>query len=138
MLPKKTFALAVSPEGDRCFQDLKAILKKQHIEVYGAESCEAVGRLLDQTHPELIFTPKLLCDGTWRDIIHLSERVSVPINVIVVAQNKDVRFYLSAMDYGAFDFILPPFENEAVAHVVRTAVENVLRKRKTQAIKAVA
>ena len=138
MLSKKLFALAVSHEEDRCIQELKAALKKQQIEIYSAESCEEVARLLDQTHPELVFTAKLLSDGTWRDVIHLAENVSVPTSVIVVSKDDDTRFYLSAMDYGAFDFILPPFEEDAIAHVVRAASESVRRRRESQAIKAVA
>lgn len=138
MLPKKLFALLVASEPDDCIQELKAVLKQQQIEIYSAESCEEVERLLDQTHPELVFTAKLLGDGTWRDVIHMAESVSVPTNVIVVSQHNDIRFYISAMDYGAFDFILPPFEADAIAHAVHMASESVRRKRESQAIKAVA
>jgi two-component system, NtrC family, nitrogen regulation response regulator GlnG len=138
MLAKKPFALAVALEEDGCIQELKEALKKQQIEIYSAESCQEVARLLDQTHPELVFTGKLLSDGTWRDVIHLAEKVSVPTNVIVVSKHNDTRFYLSAMDYGAFDFILPPFEEDAVAHVVQAASKSVRRRRESQAIKAVA
>lgn len=137
MPQKKLFALVASSE-NRCFHDLKATLKKQSVEVYSSDSCQEVARLLDQTHPELVFTAKLLSDGTWRNVIYLSEKASVPTSVIVVGENKDTRFYLSAMDYGAFDFILPPFEEDAIAHVVRVASESVRRRREFQAVKAVA
>ncbi|HKT13070.1 MAG TPA: response regulator [Terriglobia bacterium] len=138
MLPKKLFALLVASELDDCIQELKAVLKQQQIEIYSAETCEEVERLLDQTHPELVFTAKLLNDGTWRDVIHMAENVSVPTNVIVVSHHNDIRFYISAMDYGAFDFILPPFETDAIAHAVRMASESVRRKRVSQAMEAVA
>lgn len=138
VLPKKPFALAVAREKDHCFQELKTALKKQQVEIYSAKSCEEVARLLDQTHPELVFTAKLLEDGTWRDIIRLSENVSVPSNVVVVAETKDIRIYVLAMDNGAFDFILPPFEEGAIAHVVRAAFESACRRRVSQAAKAVA
>ena len=137
-MPKKLFVLAVSPDGDNCIQELKGVLKKQQIDIYSAESCEEVARLLDQTHPELIFTAKLLRDGTWRNVIHLSESLSVPTNVIVVGDYQDISLYLSAMDYGAFDFILPPFEEDAIAHVVRAASESLRRRRESQATIAVA
>lgn len=137
MPQKKLFALVASSK-NRCFHDLKATLKKQSVEVYSSDRCQEVARLLDQTHPELVFTAKLLSDGTWRNVIYLSEKASVPTSVIVVGENKDTRFYLSAMDYGAFDFILPPFEEDAIAHVVRVASESVRRRREFQAVKAVA
>lgn len=138
MFPKKLFVLAVARERDNWFQDLKTVLKKQQVEIYCAKSCEQVARLLDQTHPEVVFTARLLKDGTWRDIIRLTENVSVPTNVVVVAENKDIHFYISAMDYGAFDFIQPPFEEDAIAQVVHAASESVRRKRLSQARLAVA
>lgn len=46
----------------------------------------------------------------------------------VVGKNKDTRLYLSTMKYGAFDFVLPPFEPEALTHVVRAAAENTRRR----------
>lgn len=138
MLPNTLFALVVSPEGNNCFEQLKSVLKKQQIEPYSAKSCEELARLLDQTRPELIFTAKLLCDGTWRDVIHMSEGVPVPTSVIVVGEDNDVRFYILAMDYGAFDFIVPPFEDDAIAHVVRVAADSVRRRRESHAKSAAA
>jgi two-component system nitrogen regulation response regulator GlnG len=138
MLPKKLFVLAVARERDNWFQDLKAILKKQQVEIYCAKSCEEAARLLDQTHPEVVFTARLLKDGTWRDIIRLTENLSVPTDVVVVAENKDIHFSTSAMEYGAFDCILPPFEEEAIGQVVRAVSESVRCKRLSQARLAVA
>ena len=137
-MSRKLFALLVASEPDDCIQELKAVLKQQQVEIYCAESCEEVERLLDQTHPELVFTAKFLSDGTWRDVIHMAENISVPTNVIVVSKRNDIRFYISAMDYGAFDFILPPFETDAIARAVRMASESVRRKRISQAMEAVA
>jgi FixJ family two-component response regulator len=68
----------------------------------------------------------------------LSESVSVPPNVIVVGEKKDIRIYILATDYGAFDFILPPFEDDAISHVVRVASESVRRRREFHAVSAVA
>ena len=137
MSQKKLFALVASG-GSGHLQELKTALKKQAVEVYSSDSCEEVERLLDQTHPELVFTSKLLSDGTWRDVVHMAEGVPVPTNIIVVSEDNDIRFYVSAMDYGAFDFICPPFQDDAIAHVVRSASESVRRRRESYAMKAVA
>jgi DNA-binding NtrC family response regulator len=137
MAQKKLFALLAS-DGADSFEELKIQLKSQGIEAWSAETCEEIARLLDQTHPELIFTATKLRDGTWSDIVALAEEASVATNVIVVGRGKDIGLYLSTMDYGAFDFVLPPFEAESIAHVVRVAAENVHRRREEQAIRAVA
>ena len=70
--------------------------------------------------------------------MNLAEKASVPTNVIVVGRYKDIDLYLSTMDCGAFDFILPPFEADPIAHVVRAAAENVRRRREERAMRAAA
>jgi two-component system, NtrC family, nitrogen regulation response regulator GlnG len=137
MARKKLFALLVSGEKD-FFASLKTLLKGQQVEVWSAQSCEEVARLIDQTHPELIFTGTLLSDGTWRDILAMTENALVPTNVIVVGNCKNTRLHLSTMDYGAFDFIIPPFESDPLAHVVRVAADNIRERRGDQSLKAVA
>lgn len=134
---KKLFALLVSG-GNDSFKDLKALLKSQSVEVWSAQSCEEVARLLGQTHPELIFTGMTLSDGSWSDIVSLGEMASAPTNVIVVGKCKDTRLYLSTMNFGAFDFVLPPFESAGLAHVVQSAAENVRSRRESQALKMTA
>jgi response regulator of citrate/malate metabolism len=37
---------------------------------------------------------------------------SSPVDVIVVGAKKDIGLYLSALEEGAFDFVLPPFEHQ--------------------------
>lgn len=137
MVQKKVFALLVS-EGNKSFQTLIVLLKSQGIEIWTSQTCEDVARLLDQTHPELVFTNAQLPDGTWSDIVRLVEKSPVPTNVIVVGRCKNTDLYLSAMDFGAFDFILPPFEPAPIAHVACVAAENVRRRREEQARRAAA
>ena len=137
MAQKKLFALLV-PGADESFTNLKALLKEQLVEVWSVQTCAEVARLLDQTHPELIFTSTKFCDGSWKDIIGLSENAPVPTNVIVVGNCQDTGPYFSTMDYGAFDFILPPFESESLAQVVTVASDNVRSRRGEQSVRAVA
>ena len=137
MAQKKLFAILVS-DGNDSFRELKLLLQGQGIEIGSARTCAELSRLLDQTHPELVFTATRLSDGTWTDILGMAEKSAVPTDVIVVGKCKDTGLYLNTMDRGASDFILPPFETDAMVHVVRVAGENVRRQRETQAMKAVA
>ncbi|HET7212698.1 MAG TPA: hypothetical protein VFL79_03865 [Terriglobia bacterium] len=137
MSHKKVFALLVS-DGDESFESLRTLVKAQGLEVWISRSWTEAAHLLDQTHPELIFTAAQLTDGTWRDIIIMAENASAPANVILVGKSRDQRLHIAAMDYGAFDFILPPFESESVGQVVRVAAENIRRQREAQALRAVA
>lgn len=137
MVQRKLFALLVS-DGDESFDSLKILLKSQGIEVWHSRTCAEAVRLVDQTHPDLIFTATQHADGTWRDVVIQAEKASMAANVIVVGKSNDFRLYYAAIDYGAFDLILPPFEPEPVGQVVRVAGENVRRRREAQTLRAAA
>src|SRR3990172_9062604 len=133
---KRTFALLVHDRANP-LGSLQVLLKDHSVETWGAKTWEEVARLLDQTQPELLFTDTTLPDGTWVDVVNMAEKAAVPTNVIVVGSCTDPNLYISAMESGAFDFILPPFEAEAVRHVLNVAIENVRRRREHLAVQAV-
>lgn len=128
----KLFVLLASG-GEKSFESLKVLLKRQGIDIWSSKTCEEVARLLNQTQPELIFTATKLSDRTWSDIVSLAEKASVATNVIVVGRFKDTRLYLETIENGAADFILPPFESDSIALVVRVAADDVRRRRESHA-----
>ncbi|MBI4166935.1 MAG: response regulator [Acidobacteria bacterium] len=136
MAEKSTFAVLVHDRTNP-IEPLKVLLKGQAVETWSAKTCDEVARLLDQTQPELVITDTRLQDGTWVDVINLAEKAAVPTNVIVVGSHDDTKLYITAMQNGAFDFILPPFEVKSVAHVLRVAVDNVRHRREELFLKAV-
>jgi len=79
--------------------------------------------------PPLVFTDTHLPGGSWADIVTLAQNASAAVNVIVVARVVDVHLYMEALEAGAFDFIVPPFEAPGLEHVVRCAAESVLERR---------
>jgi DNA-binding NtrC family response regulator len=122
-------ALLVHDRGD-AFNALKPILESRCIVTREARSCgEALLSLWAKQPPHLVFTDVQLADGNWRDLIALAEKCPLPINVIVVSRQLDVNLYIEVMEQGAFDFLASPLEGPDVAHVVRTAAQNVLRRR---------
>jgi DNA-binding NtrC family response regulator len=137
MVQRRLFALLVS-DGGESFESLKALLKSQGIAVWSCRTLTEAARLVDETHPELVFTAAQHADGTWRDVVIMAEKATEATNVIVVGKSNDVRLYLAAMDSGAFDFILPPFEPEPIGHIIRVAAEAVRRRREAEALKALA
>jgi FixJ family two-component response regulator len=81
----------------------------------------------------LVFTDTQLPDGTWADILAVAEKAAQPVNVIVVARIVNTRFYVEAIETGAFDFLAPPFNATDLAYVVRTAMDNVVARRTAHA-----
>jgi FixJ family two-component response regulator len=84
----------------------------------------------------LVLTAARLPDGTWEDVVLLTAEAPEPANVIVVSEVVDIAFYLEAIQRGAFDFIVPPMPLPDFSYVVRSAVDNALRRRESHVLDA--
>jgi DNA-binding NtrC family response regulator len=129
-MPETITALLVH-DGESCFQALELILREQGIKTRLARSCaEVSASLVQQGFPQLVFTSTGLCDGTWADVLNLASELKIhkSAEVIVVSDVLDQQLYLDAMENGAFDFIVRPFQPDDVAFVVRSAIWNARQK----------
>jgi NtrC-family two-component system response regulator AlgB len=110
---------------------LRLALEEHRIEIRTARNCgEAALALWSDRPPHLVFTEAQLSDGNWGDVLTLAARASEPVNVIVVAPHVDLILYIQAVERGAFDFIVPPFSDPELLHVVRIAADNALARRR--------
>lgn len=109
---------------------LKGALERQGMHIIQAQSRAQAKRVLGGLDPvPLVFTEPQLPDGTWADILAVAEKASQHVNVIVVARIVDTRFYVEAIETGAFDFLAPPFNATDLAYVVRSALDNAVARR---------
>ena len=109
---------------------LKGALERQGMHIIQAQSRAQAKRVLGGLDPvPLVFTETQLPDGTWADILAVAEKAAQPVNVIVVARIVDTRFYVEAIETGAFDFLAPPFNATDLAYVVRSALDNAVTRR---------
>jgi two-component system, NtrC family, nitrogen regulation response regulator GlnG len=116
---------------------LRMALEEPSMEICIANNCgEAALVLWSDRPPHLVFTDVQLTDGHWGDVLMLATKASAPVNVIVVASHVDVAFYISAIERGAFDFIVPPFAAPEILHIVRSAAQEALSRRRAQTIPA--
>jgi len=116
------------------YKDLKAALKKLAFPTVRAQSFAEACRLLSRVNPPLlVFTESELPDGDWSDVVSLSARASSHVSVIVVGQEIDTKLYASVIHIGARDFIAPPFDALELSHVVRSAADNALAHRHSEA-----
>ena len=119
-------------------ESLKLALKNLEVETFCVPTLEAARRLIPQTDPHVVFTATSVADGSWVDVVNLANEARTPFNVIVVSANKDTKLYLSTLERGAFDFVLPPFEHQALDFVVQSAGQDARRRRQLLAHAAVA
>ena len=130
-MEQRVFAILVH---DKPFpiESLRQALRDLHVDTYSVHSCKEARDLISQTHPQLVFTDVSVSDGSWADVVSLAEHAEAPLDVIVVGSTVNTKFYVSAIERGAFDFVLPPFELGGLRHVVRTAELNVRDRRMAQ------
>ena len=109
---------------------LKGHLEAQSVLVWQVPTLkQAVEFLQSPAPPPLVFTDMALSDGTWADVLAHAARALATVNVIVVSRWVDAKAHISAIECGAFDFLVPPFDSYEVAHVVRCALTNVNGRR---------
>jgi DNA-binding NtrC family response regulator len=123
------FALLIHAKSEP-FESLKRTLMDLSIETYSVSTCREAKELISQRKPQIVFTESSLPDGSWVSIFSMAEMAKLPLSVIVVGATPDTRFYLSVMERGAFDFVVPPFEHEPLKLVVQSAAINACRRRK--------
>ena len=136
-LQRNVYALVVHERSEPC-QALKLVLRRLHVDTFSVGSCAEAAHLLEQTQPHLIFTDTKLPDGTWIDVVTLAEEAAVPICAILVGSSKDPELFQSALSYGAFDYVSPPFDTESISQLLAQAMALVRTRRERDSRAAVA
>lgn len=131
------FALLVHDQAES-FESLRRTLRDLSVETYSVATCKEAAALIAQCRPHMIFTAKSLTDGSWVSILDIAESADVPLSVVVVAAHPDTRLYVSVMERGAFDFVVPPFEHEPLSFVTRSAALHAHGRRNALASAGVA
>lgn len=101
---------------------LKPLLEHQGVRTLRVRNCEQAQIGLETgVPPHLVFTDTDLPDGKWADVLTLARRLTPATQVIVVSRFVDTELYIEVLESQAFDFIVPPFTDSDLAHVVRCA-----------------
>jgi len=124
----RVFALLVHDRPEP-FATLKRVLGDLGVETYSAATCQDAKHLISQCKPHIVLTEDNLADGSWIRILRMAEDSDVPLNVIVVGALPDTQKYISVMERGAYDYVAPPFEQEALKFVVRSAALEANHRR---------
>src|ERR1700730_1882132 len=115
---------------DEPLGELKRVLQNLDIEVVRARTCnEAFTALHQDSPPRLVFTDVTLPDGSWKDLLRGVAGTPAPADVILVSRLVDVGLYISALESGALDFVVPPFDPSDVAHVIGNAVRDIVSRK---------
>jgi DNA-binding NtrC family response regulator len=112
---------------------LVLVLEALGIQCREAATSSAVREELNGVQvPQVVFTDTYYADGDWKDVVHLAQGARQATNVIVVSRLEDVRLYLDTIDFGAFDFITPPYRESDVSHLMHCVARNAAGRRRDQ------
>ena len=113
------------------FRTLRKTLSELSVETFSVETCEEAQGMISLCRPHVVFAEPSLPDGSWQSLVNLAQNAEVPLNVIVVENFPNTRSYVSVMECGAFDFVVPPFEHAPLEFIVRSAFLDANRRRET-------
>ncbi|MXU66115.1 sigma-54-dependent transcriptional regulator [Oceanomicrobium pacificus] len=82
---------------------------------------------LDAQRPDLILLDLLLPDGDGRDLLTAARHGRKPVPVIVVTANGSIGRAVSAMQSGAADFLVKPFDESRLVSAVGAALAGAAR-----------
>jgi len=100
--------------------------------VRAAESARVALDLFRKSIFDLVITDVVLQDGSGLDLLREMKGINPSVQVIVITAYGSVLDAVAAMKAGAFDYILKPFELEALLLLVQRAVEASLIKEEIQ------
>jgi DNA-binding NtrC family response regulator len=115
------------------FAALRRALNDLSVETYSASSCKEAQEFIANCRPQLVFAESSVADGSWLSIRNMAEAEDVPLNVIVVGHIPDTKHYISVMERGAFDFVVPPFEHEPLSFLIKSAARDTYQRRENPA-----
>jgi DNA-binding NtrC family response regulator len=118
-MPSRLRVLVTSYDPDNG-RMLGSILSECGLASVLASTLEEAQSLLAQRDILLAFCDAELADGTFRELLHLTEAAKIP--VVVASRVHETLQYLEAMRLGAFDFIAPPYRRSEVEHIVASAL----------------
>jgi two-component system, NtrC family, response regulator PilR len=88
------------------------------------ELCSNLAELrarLDQGRIDLVFCQARLPDGTFRDLLRITDYGDAQTAVVVCSDFYDKGTYIEAMSLGAFDYVAFPFRKTEVEWIVGNA-----------------
>ena len=104
-------------------QFLEILLRKEGYEVRTAENGEVALELLEREAFDLVVTDVKMPKVDGIAVLERSKAVSPDSIVIMITAYASMENAISAMDFGAYDYITKPFKVDEIRHIIRNALE---------------
>lgn len=103
------------------FEKAWLVLKTASIRIHPAASVEQAQSLMIATDARVLLVQVDSLDGGWEAAAEMIGRLRPPRALVVAGPLIDEHFWISALEGGAFDVVLMPFEAEELRRVIENA-----------------
>jgi DNA-binding NtrC family response regulator len=131
MVPSKFFAFFVC-DASGSSDSPKVVLQGSSVEAWSGQVCEEMAQLFD-SKPRFAVTDMVLPGGICVEYLVPVEKA--PTTGVFLGTESEGNSRMTAPEYVAGDFILPPFELQALAHVLKRAANNSQDRHDIQPVK---
>jgi DNA-binding NtrC family response regulator len=122
--------LLISPFKEDCSFLRKTFHHPQWRILYG-EDCRAASEILEkESPPHVILCESTLTDGTWKDILYVTQSIRLQPNLVVASRHADEYLWAEVLNLGGYDVLVKPFEPAEVLRVIGMATTQFTNRRK--------
>jgi len=112
---------------------LEATLGREGYEVSSHESFEEAKLALNTEAVDVVITDLQMPGASGMDVLGYCKQYAPDLPVIVITAYGTIEKAVAAMQAGAFDFVLKPFQNEELFRILSKAIQNRIRRRREPA-----
>ena len=111
---------------------LSLVLKKKNYSVKGFESAEAVLNAMDSVVPDLVLLDIGLPGMSGVEALKQIKRRYPDVIVVMITAYEDVQTVVSAMKFGAYEYIVKPVQIDSLLVILRNAFDSISMRKEIQ------
>ena len=124
--------LLLSPERR---SKLMTLLEGKDMQIFLASDFrDAQQKLSGRISYDLLVADVELPDGTWQDLLQLLLESKRPCEMILCSRSGDDRLWAEALQCGAYDLLVEPYEQQEVHRIIESALASHYMQRFTQMV----
>jgi DNA-binding NtrC family response regulator len=99
----------------------RTLLNLAQIRIHPSASLDDAKARLQAAKSRILLTDVWFGTGGWEDALRMAARLPLRTVVVVVSHLADRRLWLDALDRGAYDLLLKPFEADEMRRILENA-----------------
>lgn len=129
----KKYKVLVVEDSPTMNKMLRTMLSRIGYNIFAAENGEEGIQKFEENKPDLVLLDLILPDMNGVEVLRKIKEIESTAMVIIVSANADIRLAIEAMKYGAYDYIMKPFNNVELLKMVKDALlaPRIRKKKKS-------